>query len=76
MAAPVSLSPRQEQVARLLDSGLTQSEVAKRLEISLRTVWHHTAEIRRKSGAPTTAAALSRVRARGKRERGSRSVTL
>ena len=64
MAVPVSLSPRQAQVARLLDEGLTQVEVAERLDIAPRTVWYHVAAIRRKVGAKTTAAALSRVRAR------------
>lgn len=64
MAAPVSLSPRQAQVARLLDSGKTQEQVAALLGITRRTVWHHTAEIRKRTGTRTTAAALSRVRAR------------
>lgn len=58
------LSPRQTQVADLLDSGMTQQQVAEQLAITPRTVWHHTAELRRKTGTRTTAAALSRVRAR------------
>lgn len=61
----VVLSPRQFEIAKLLASGMTQGEVAAHLGIAERTVWHHTAEIRRKAGASTTASALSRVRARG-----------
>lgn len=75
MAAPVSLSPRQAQVARLLDSGMTQEQVADQLGISPRTVWHHTAELRKRTGTRTTAAALSRVRAR-RATHGPRSVDL
>lgn len=70
MAAPVPLSPRQAQVARLLDQGLTQAEVAAFLEISVRTVEGHAAKLRSKLDASTTRRAVSRARARG---RGPRS---
>ena len=69
----VVLTPRQLEVARLLADGRTQVEIADLLEISLRTVWHHTAEIRKKAGSATTASAVSRVRARAL---GSRSADL
>lgn len=60
----VTLPPRQAQVARLLKRGLTQRQVADIMEISPRTVEHHVAKIREKTGLATTAAALSRVGAR------------
>lgn len=52
------LSPRQQQVARLLRKGYTQGAVAVRLGISLRTVEVHAAAIREKAGAATTLQAL------------------
>ena len=70
MAVPVSLSPRQAQVARLLDLGLTQAEVAEQLKISVRTVEGHAAKLRAKLGMSTTRRAVSRARAR---DRGPRS---
>lgn len=64
MAEPVSLSPRQRQVARLLDQGLTQAQVAERLAIAVRTVEDHVAKIRAKTNALTTREALPRTRRR------------
>lgn len=70
MAPPASLSPRQAEVARLLDRGLTQGEVAVRLGISRRTVEGHAAKLRSKLGVETTRKAVSRARGR---DRGPRS---
>lgn len=64
MAPPVDLTPRQRQVARLLDQGLTQAKVAERLGIKVRTVEDHAAKIRGKMGAPTTREAVPRTRRR------------
>lgn len=54
----VILTPRQAQVAKLLSRGYTQVEVAVLLEISPRTVEHHAEQIRTKSRAKTTRAAI------------------
>ena len=64
MAPPIRLTPRQEEVRRLLDAHLTQGEVASQLGISVRTVEDHVAELRRKTGSSTTRQALSRARVR------------
>lgn len=68
------LSPRQAEIAHLLDDGLTQQQVADRLGISVRTVWHHTERIRAKTGQTTTAAAVSHARVRGLARRSSPPV--
>lgn len=66
------LSPREREVAKLLRGGLTQSEIAARLGISIRTVETHAANIRAKTGQPTSAVAAfhARVRARPRAVRG------
>lgn len=64
MAEPVSLTPRQAQVARLLDAGLTQAQVAERLGITTRTVEEHAARLRAKTQATSTRQAVSRTRTR------------
>ncbi len=48
-AAP-GLSPREEQLVRLLAVGHTNAEVAKMLEVSLRTVEMHRARVQAKTG--------------------------
>lgn len=62
------LSPREAEIAVLLrEEGLTQRQVAAHLAISVRTVEAHVAQIRRKMGSATTAAALARAAARARR---------
>jgi DNA-binding NarL/FixJ family response regulator len=39
--APVTLSPREREVARLAATGLTNREIAEQLHLSLRTVENH-----------------------------------
>lgn len=60
----VVLTPRQFQVARLLSQGMTYKELGEQLGISARTVERHAAELRRRTGARTNAAAVSRAPAR------------
>ena len=68
----VTLTPREFQVARLIADGKTYEEIGHELAISPRTVEVHAAGIRRKLGARTNAAAISRAGARGL---GARSAT-
>ena len=56
------LSPRQQQIARLLASGKTQQQVAYTLHLAPRTIHAHTARIRYKCQAETTVEAVSRIR--------------
>jgi DNA-binding CsgD family transcriptional regulator len=74
MIASTSLTPREREVARLLDDHLTQAEVAAKLGISVRTVEHHAASLRQKTGSPTTRQAISRTRTRGHGPRSAASV--
>jgi DNA-binding CsgD family transcriptional regulator len=60
----VTLSPRQAQIVRLLDRGMTQAEIAEVLGIHRRSVEDHVAKLRKKTGSTTTRQALSRVRPR------------
>jgi len=60
-----SLTARQLAIARLLRRGLNYKAIAETLQISPRTVEHHAAELRRKTGAANNVAAVSRARARG-----------
>lgn len=60
----VVLTPRQFEVARLLSHGLSYDEVGVKLGISARTVEHHAAELRRRTGSANNTAAVSRVRTR------------
>ena len=59
----IALTPRQAEVAKLLSKGYSQAEVAAILEISPRTVEHHTRQIRIKAKTRTTRAAI-RARSR------------
>jgi PAS domain S-box-containing protein len=57
---PVRLSERETEVLELLARGLTNREVAKRLQISARTIDHHVSHILSKLEAPNrTAAAMA-----------------
>ncbi len=53
------LSPRQFQVLRLLAAGMTQAQVARRLEISPSTVSAHVSRLKRKLGARNKADAVA-----------------
>ena len=55
------LTPRQQEVARLLASGKTQRQIARALVIAPITVYTYTKQIRRKVGAETTAEAVGRL---------------
>lgn len=65
--AIVSLTPRQAEVANLLQDGLRNSEISQRLGISAHTVRRHVEEILRRLGVTnrTQAAADLRRRRRG-----------
>jgi two-component system, NarL family, nitrate/nitrite response regulator NarL len=54
-APPVSLTAREQEVARLVASGHPSKDIAAQLCISLRTVDSHRANIRKKLGAQSTA---------------------
>jgi DNA-binding CsgD family transcriptional regulator len=66
MTESLSLTPREQEIADLLADYMSQAEVAKHLEISLRTVEEHAASLRRKTGSKTTRQAVSRARRRGR----------
>jgi HD-GYP domain-containing protein (c-di-GMP phosphodiesterase class II) len=55
--APAGLSERELEVLRLVARGLTNKEVASRLEISAKTAGHHVQHIFEKIGVTTRAAA-------------------
>jgi two-component system, LuxR family, response regulator FixJ len=54
-ATLTKLTPREQQVATLLAYGLTNSEIAERLQISIRTAEMHRANAMRKLGADSRA---------------------
>jgi len=54
---PAGLSEREAQVLRLVANGLSNKEIASRLEISAKTVQHHVAHIYEKTGIRTRASA-------------------
>jgi DNA-binding CsgD family transcriptional regulator/PAS domain-containing protein len=60
-----NLSPREEDVVRLLFEGLTTSAMADRLNISLHTVRDHLKRLYRKTGARSRSELLSRVSSPG-----------
>lgn len=54
-----SLSPRQHQVLQLLAEGLSTKEIARRLNISPRTVHFHIANLKGRFGSSTRAESVS-----------------
>jgi len=57
-SADAELTARQLEVLQLLDAGLTQHEIARRLFLEHATVRNHTTDLRRKLGANTCAHAV------------------
>ncbi|HET7828417.1 MAG TPA: LuxR C-terminal-related transcriptional regulator [Candidatus Limnocylindrales bacterium] len=64
MAERGSISPREEEVLRLLGEHLTNAEIADRLVISIRTVESHVAALMRKLDAPNRRALARAAEAR------------
>jgi non-specific serine/threonine protein kinase len=60
-----SLTARESEILRLLATGMTDPEIADALFISVRTVEHHVANVYRKLGVRTRAAATSTAIAAG-----------
>lgn len=59
----LGLSPRQAQVARLLQDGLTNDQIGTALGISTSTVRHHLEAVYERLGVPSRAAAVARLSA-------------
>jgi DNA-binding NarL/FixJ family response regulator len=57
-AADADLTARQLEVLQLLDAGLTQHEIARKLFLEHATVRNHATDMRRKLGAQTCAHAV------------------
>jgi DNA-binding CsgD family transcriptional regulator/tetratricopeptide (TPR) repeat protein len=64
-SAPAHLTRRQLEVLALVEDGLSNAEIARRLFISEKTAGHHVSAILRKLGARTRAEAAARSRALG-----------
>jgi DNA-binding NarL/FixJ family response regulator len=62
-----SLTPRELEVLRCLVSGLTRSEVAERLFVSMNTVRTHVQSLLRRSGQHSTLALVAYARSQGVR---------
>jgi pimeloyl-ACP methyl ester carboxylesterase/DNA-binding CsgD family transcriptional regulator len=58
-AADSPLSPREQEVLRLVGAGLADAEIAERLVVSPHTVHRHVANIRTKLNQPSRAAAVA-----------------
>jgi DNA-binding CsgD family transcriptional regulator len=61
----VHLSPREEQVLRLVGDGLTAAETAAVLGLAVNTVSQHLVSTRRKYGVTSTRAAVAAARRSG-----------
>jgi RNA polymerase sigma factor (sigma-70 family) len=57
--APTKLSPREQQVLRLIAEGATNKAIAARLSVSERTVDRHVSNILVKLDVPTRSAAIA-----------------
>lgn len=55
---PRSLSPRQTEILKMVAIGATREQVARALEISVRTVGRHLGDIYIRWGVPNRAAAV------------------
>jgi DNA-binding NarL/FixJ family response regulator len=60
-----SLTPRELEVALLLDEGLSNKQIAGRLHVEVPTVKHHVHHILHKLGVSSRAEAVARLRRRG-----------
>jgi DNA-binding NarL/FixJ family response regulator len=60
-----SLTARELQVALLLDEGLSNQQIARRLQLELSTVKHHVHHILRKLGVARRSEAVAHLRQRG-----------
>jgi DNA-binding NarL/FixJ family response regulator len=58
-STPQLLSPRQQEVLRLIAQGLSDSEIAGRLTLSQHTVHRHVANILTRLGVPSRSAAIA-----------------
>jgi DNA-binding CsgD family transcriptional regulator len=65
LANPAGLTARQVEVLRLLDDGLTNSELAERLYLSVKTVDHHVSAILNKLDVSKRRDAVRRARELG-----------
>ncbi|MEZ5384032.1 MAG: response regulator transcription factor [Prosthecobacter sp.] len=60
-AEPVSLSPREHDLLKLLVEGLTAKEIADRMQVSIHTTSTHTRNLFTKLGVHSRAAAVARA---------------
>jgi len=60
-AQPVSLSPREHDLLKLLVEGLTAKEIADRMQVSIHTTSTHTRNLFTKLGVHSRAAAVARA---------------
>ena len=56
------LTPRESEILSALGKGHSSKQIAKDLDLSVRTVEHHVAKIRQKMGASTRAEMLAALR--------------
>jgi two-component system uhpT operon response regulator UhpA len=57
--SPMSMTPRQAQIIRLLISGLSEKEAAEELGLAVRTVEYHLVNVKRTFGVRTTGQLLA-----------------
>jgi len=60
-AGAVVLSPREREVAELVLAGMTYRQVGESLYLSAKTVEHHMARIKRRTGAASRSELLERL---------------